>query len=325
MIIYDIKKQNDGKIVVGGTNAYVANSFSTSLYRLNSDGALDVNFLNISAATPVQDIHTIESQNDGKIVVGGNISYVVDNSTSLTESTGYIVRYNSDGTLDNTFYPGFNNIVYDIEKQDDGKLLVGGAFTTYSGTSVNRIARLNSNGTLDETFDIGVGFNGTVVKIKKLNDGKILVGGSFTTFNGISIGNNFYGVVKLNSDGTRDTTFSPIAQGVDSTIFDMDVQNDGKIIIVGSFGAVYIAGQEAKIVNGIFRLNSDGTFDETAQFGRGFSDGPRVVVVNNNEILVGGGFSNYQDFPVDGLVKLDRNGKILETFSDFKGSAAVPA
>jgi uncharacterized delta-60 repeat protein/uncharacterized repeat protein (TIGR02543 family) len=69
-----------------------------------------------------------------------------------------------------------------------GKILIGGAFTAYNGTARGRIARLNANGTLDTSFDPGTGANGWVYSIAVQADGKILIGGEFTAYNGTARG-----------------------------------------------------------------------------------------------------------------------------------------
>ncbi|WP_033316645.1 delta-60 repeat domain-containing protein, partial [Pontibacter roseus] len=79
---------------------------------------------------------------------------------------------------------GFSGSVITIVQLNDGKKLVGGTFTSYNGSSRNRIARLNADGTLDASFNPGTGFNGEVRSLSLQPDGKVLVGGSFTSFNG---------------------------------------------------------------------------------------------------------------------------------------------
>src|SRR5206468_1632456 len=66
----------------------------------------------------------------------------------------------------------------------DGKIIIGGDFTTYSGTTRNRIARINADGTLDASFNPGTGASGTVYSTAVQSDGKIIIEGSFTSYNG---------------------------------------------------------------------------------------------------------------------------------------------
>ena len=138
----------------------------------------------------------------------------------------------SDGTRDTTFDigAGFNNRVWHTSIQDDGKILAGGQFTSYQGVSANRIIRLNPDGTRDTTFDMGGGFNIRIFEILIQDDGKILVGGEFTTYQGVSAN----GIIRLNPDGTRDTTFD-MGGGFNNGIFEILIQDDGKILVGGRF------------------------------------------------------------------------------------------
>ena len=96
----------------------------------------------------------------------------------------------ADGTPDTTFSAnignGFNNEVSGVAVQSDGKIVVGGYFTTINGGTSNRIARLNADGTPDTTFstNIGSGFSNNVYGVAVQSDGKIVVGGGFTSING---------------------------------------------------------------------------------------------------------------------------------------------
>ena len=126
-------------------------------------------------------------QPDGKILVGGAFSAFSPNDGPSVTRNG-IARLNPDGTLDASFDPNANGNVNAIALQADGKILIGGFFTTLSpngGVAVmrNRIARLNPNGTLDATFDPNA--TGAVRSLAVQPDGKILVGGQFTGANSI--------------------------------------------------------------------------------------------------------------------------------------------
>ena len=203
------------KILVGGAGL---------LYRLKSDGSLDPAFTG-STNNRVNDIAV---QGDGKIIIGGNFSKV-----DGTDRAG-IARLNSTGSLDTSFDPGTGtgaNAVKSISLDPDGRVLIGGTFTTFDGTSRNKVARLNSNGSLDAAFNPGTGFPGSSDSVQTIlaqTDGKILVGGYFTSYNGSSL--NYIG--RLNYDGSSDTTFSASLDGRVQTLI---LTLDGKMILGGDF------------------------------------------------------------------------------------------
>jgi hypothetical protein len=118
------------------------------------------------------------------------------------------------GTLDLTFNPGdlgfrhgdgFQNTVFAVVEQPDGKVLVGGDFTTYSDLTVGRLIRLNADGTPDAGFNIGSGASGRVWSITLLQDGRILLAGSFQSINGVPRNR----VAMLLPDGSLDASFDP--------------------------------------------------------------------------------------------------------------------
>ena len=122
------------------------------------------------------------------------------------------------------FNPNANGDVRAIAVQADGKILVGGNFTTIGGQARNYIARLNADGTADATFNPNA--NSDVYSLAVQADGKILVGGGFTTIGGQA--RNY--IARLNADGTADATFNPNAN---SDVFSLAVQADGKILVGG--------------------------------------------------------------------------------------------
>jgi uncharacterized delta-60 repeat protein len=261
-------------------------------------------------------------QSDGKIIIGGSFSQW--NGTNV----GYIVRLNSDGTLDTTFNTntgtGANTFfVYAIAVQSDGKILVGGQFTAWNGTSVNRIVRLNSDGTRDTTFttNTGTGANNTVYSIAIQSDGKIVVCGSFTTWNGTTVGR----IVRLNSDGTRDTTFTTNnGTGANNAIISMIIQPDGKILLGG--GGSSFTSWNGTSVGGIVRLNSDGTRDTAFNTNTGTGANAFVyvrAVQSDGKILIGGGVTNWNGTTVGRIVRLNSNGTRDTTFTTNTGTGAV--
>src|SRR5438105_4143434 len=100
---------------------------------------------------------------------------------------------------------GANNSIHTTAIQLDGKIIIGGNFSNYNGRGRNSIARLNADGTLDGTFNPGTGANAGVQTTAVQSDGKIIIGGYFSNYNGI--GRN--GIARLNADGSLDATFNP--------------------------------------------------------------------------------------------------------------------
>ena len=130
--------------------------------------------------------------------------------------------------------------------QPDGKIVIGGGFTTVNGASRYRIARLNSNGTLDTTFQNGMAGADSYVGCVAVDPaGKVLVGGQFSSMNSVGRTN----VARLNSDGSLDTNF---LANTDSFLELMVVQPDSRVIIEGS----YITSVDGRSRNRLARLQS---------------------------------------------------------------------
>ncbi|MFM1768766.1 MAG: hypothetical protein RJA22_1295 [Verrucomicrobiota bacterium] len=178
--IFALALQPDGKVLVGGEFSTFNNQPVAKLARLNPDGSLDPSFNATSA--PNGSVRTIVVQPDGAILIGGAFTSVG------TVSRPHVARFLSDGTLDAGFDPGpgANSIVYSAVLQPDGKILLGGEFTTFGGLLNNRIARLRPDGTLDTTINFGTGANLFIASVALQNDGAILIGGGFTTVNGVA-------------------------------------------------------------------------------------------------------------------------------------------
>ncbi len=237
-------------------------------------------------------------QSDGKIICVGSFSSY--NGTAANR----VIRLNTDGTIDGTFVygNGFNTTAHSVIVQPDGNILVGGAFTSYDGTGANRIIRLDTVGTIDGTFVYGTGLNGIASSLAIQSDGKILVGGNFTTYNGTAANR----IIRLNTDGTVDGTFvygTGLTGGV-TEVLAITIQSDGKILIGGTF-----TDYNGTSANNIIRLNSDGTIDGTFIYGTGFNNEVRdISVQSNGKIICLGNFTSYQGTTYNRIVRLDPNG-----------------
>jgi uncharacterized delta-60 repeat protein len=172
--------------------------------------------------------------------------------------------------------------------QSDGRILIGGSFTTVGGVTRKRVARLNSDGSLDTSFNLNadLNLNGAVYAMAVQSDGKILIGGDFTMV-GSTTRNR---IARLNSDGSLDSTFNSLNNVIDidasnNNVRVVAVQSDGKIIIGGDF--LKVGGQTR---NRIARLNSDGSLD-TAFNPDANSAVFAAVVQSDGKVIIGGNFS----------------------------------
>lgn len=253
------------------------------------------------------DPEIIKQQADGKILFGGYYT------TYQGVSANRIVRLNTDFSIDDTFVygTGFNAEVNSIAIQSDGKILVGGNFTSYNGTARNRIIRLNSDGSVDTSFVIGTGFDASVWVMTIQPDGKILVGGDFTTYSGSSRSK----IVRLNTNGSIDTTLASPGT-INNTIFDIGIQTDNKIIITGFF--TQISGVTN---NRIARLSSTGVIDNTFVTG-GLNGGGYVVVCQaDGKIVVGGDFTQVSGTSSNRIVRFLSGGTRDTSFNIGTGFA----
>ena len=282
--------QADGKILVGGNFTTLGGGGTGTtarnyIGRLNPDGSLDTSF-NPGANDWVL---ALAVQADGKILVSGLFTTLGGGGTGTT-TRNHIGRLNADGSLDTSFDPGANGSVFALAVQADGKILVGGGFTTLGGggtgtTTRNRIGRLNPDGTLDTSFDPGA--SSGVYALAVQADGKILVGGDFTTLGGGGTGTTTRNRIgRLNPDGSLDTSFNP---GANDAVNALAVQADGKILVGGNFTTLGGGGIGTTTRNKIGRLNPDGTLDTS--FDPGANDNVNALAVQaDGRILVGGQF-----------------------------------
>lgn len=295
-----IALQSDGKILIGGSS----NSSPYGYFRrLNTDGSIDMTFPpNLISNGFYGMVKSIVIQTDGKILVGGYFDYYDSGIANR------ILRLNDDGSIDSTFNPGqgFNNGVRTIALQTDGKILVGGEFSSFDGTTSNRIVRLNDNGTLDNTFNTGSGADFSINDILLLSDNKVMVVGSFSTFNGSQLRK----IVRLENNGTIDNTFiNDLNNSIGSEIYDIAIEADGHLIVSGDFqlsGSIPVCD--------IARLNSDGSLNNSLSACGNNIDGAiyHTTVLNDQKLLISGWYIHF-------ILRLHPNGSIDGTFNPVFG------
>ena len=314
---FKVAVQSDGKIVAVGS----ANTTAFLVARFNSDGSLDPAFGNSgSVETTFGDLtaeaRAIVVQADGKIIVVG-----VSGAGSYSELNDFaLARYNSDGTLDQSFgsggtvkthFQGTGNTgstATSAALQTDGKLVVGGYFKKNDRTPHQfAVARYNSNGTLDSAFGqagkattrMGLG-DAFSFGIAIQSSGRIVLTGYST-----STQDHDFSLIGYTTNGTVDPTFgtggfvtTDFSGATDDIAYAMALQTDGKLVVAGRTGE-YPENDFA-----VARYSSDGQLDQTfGVAGKVVSDFSSidqaygVALDSNGKIVVAGiTFANGADF-----------------------------
>ena len=317
--VYDVLVQSDGSVLIGGGFTSYDGTGRNDVARLNADGSIDTAF---EVAIPLGggEVFSLAVQSDEKILIGGSFS-IFDGSTFVN---GF-ERLNSDGTIDAAFLPGTGTNasggeIYKIAIQPDGKIMVGGSFTSIDGTPRQSLARLNEDGTLDTGFEpFGIShtsgmYVADVRAIALQSDGKILIGGNFTAVNGVARN----GIARLNDDGTLDAGFDPGSGanlwtetvGPDTYTYALpvraiEIDEVGKIMVGGSFQS-FNGGAPQSLV----RLTVDGSVDSTFVYEVSLVSVYDLAVQSNGSIVAGG--ASY-------LVRLLPDGAQDDTFDIGQG------
>ena len=261
-------------------------------------------------------VHCLAPQPDGKILVGGFF-----NSLGGQSRTN-IGRLNANGTLDTSFNPGANNSAYlygtvnALLLQQDGKILVGGCFSMLAGQSRTNLARLNRDGKLDSSFNPPAGDSvllGSVSSLVLQPDGKILVGGGFSYPGNTNI-------VRLNPDGTLDTSFMSGRYGAIPGVLSMALQSDGKVLVGGYY--TYDWGVRGDF-GYLIRLNPDGEPDANfnlsvnlnQKFPEQLSHVETLAVQPDQKILVGGVFHSLGHQNCTNIARLNDDGTVDMSFN----------
>lgn len=301
-----IVQQADGKIV-----AIASNGDDIRVMRFNANGSWDTSFSSDGHASfdwgrSAAEVGRVLVQNDGKILIAGDVykpQIGGRNGSSWYRDDWVVMRLHSNGNLDTSFgnsgYWVHNSgsydydRVYDMALQDDGKIVVVGAFDASSYSRTNfAVARLNTNGSLDSSFssdgllEHNFGNYDYAYAVHLQDDGKILVGGERQ---------NDMAIVRFNSNGSLDTSFSRDGSlinnlGNTDEIYDIKTQADGKILVLGKTNAnSHTTGYYAYTV---LRYHSDGSLDTSFAnngiFTHNFHAGNKHAYAQAMEILGNG-------------------------------------
>jgi uncharacterized delta-60 repeat protein/uncharacterized repeat protein (TIGR02543 family) len=261
-------------------------------------------------------VQTVKGDSAGRVVVGGLFDTLNGGPAKK------LIRLNADGTVDAAFRTalgdGFNSQVSVVAVDLADRVIAGGTFTTVNGTTSTRLARINSDGTVDAAFSaaLGTGFNGEVTAVVTDGIGRVVVGGSFTTFNGVTVNR----IARLNADGTLDTGFrTALGTGFDNSVNDIAIMATGRILVAGAYTKL-----NNTPVNTLVLLESNGALATgfSDALGTGFNSSVDSIAVDGSgRILAGGGwFSSVNGVPANRLARLNSDGTVDQTFSSALGS-----
>ncbi|HEX8370637.1 MAG TPA: FG-GAP-like repeat-containing protein [Pyrinomonadaceae bacterium] len=324
----DLAIAPDGRIVLGGYTFNDAQSFAAM--RVNVNGTLDTGFngtgIVLTQVTNFNRGNNVLVQPDGKVLLSGE-RYFGDTNNDFT-----VLRYNPNGTLDNSFdgnglaAPNINGFsdehCYDMALQPDGKIVMVG--TTAPTTDINQnlptdlaVMRFNADGSLDTTFSgsgiLVIRFNGVSESANAVvvqPDGKILIGGFLNNFV-----KNDYLLIRLESNGMFDSTFGnsglvfTSVSGSDNSISSLALQPDGKILAGGS--GYVVRYHETGTPDGAFGTNGITAAPHSVN---------KILLSNGGKILVGGSLNSGV-----AVSRLNPNGTIDTSFNNTGTATATAA
>ncbi len=335
---YAMVIQQDGKIVVVGSSNNNGEGSTFAAARYDTNGVLDNTFgTNGMVRTEINgygnnDVaYSVELQSDGKIIAAGS-----------TNGDFAVVRYNTNGTFDNTFgkngivkisiqgSDGISDFCRSVAIQDDGKIVLGGSsYAFLGGDNVFTIARINNNGSLDSSFGgtgtirIPHGYaEGRSVVIQSNN--KIIISG--ISLNTSILGNQFV-AYRYNEDGTIDSTFGANGivikklydgAGYDDICLASSLQSDGKLILAGKsknssgYNFAAIRFDTTGTVDSSF--GTYGTFTFNINNGDGSDDEINSLAIQPDGKIIMAGFSINNSISAIAVSRINYNGTLDNNF-----------
>jgi uncharacterized delta-60 repeat protein/uncharacterized repeat protein (TIGR01451 family) len=259
------------------------------------------------------DVNAVAIQPNGEAVIAGDFNGF--NSTPIN----YIARLQTNGLMDDSLTGlgrGPNNFINSLLIDTNGRMIIGGNFTSINGTNAFYIARLNYDGSLDTSFTNGFGFNGDVYTLAFDANGNILVGGDFTSFDKTNCNH----IARLLPGGGMDTTFLPssgigLTNGTDQDVHAVAVDSLGNIILGGNFTRV-----NGTNWSHIARLLQNGSLDTSFNPSFGADGNVLALAVQpNNSIILGGAFQHFNLISRNSIARLTSSGALDPGFNPGTG------
>ncbi|MCU0429181.1 MAG: delta-60 repeat domain-containing protein [Cytophagaceae bacterium] len=314
--VLDIEVVEADSLLVAG---YFTSYNNTNVKYLMKIDAQDGTLSNSFSSHIDNAVFKMVCQMDGKIIVFGKFDYI--NSTYANK----FARLNPNGSIDPSFvttskpnFVGFS-FQYDLAIQPDGKILFANEETSYRYQTVNFFTRINADGSVDEGFQQSKGTDAYPRVIRKLPNGKYLLGGSFVSYNNTKT----IGIVRINQDASLDNTFVG-SNSLNDEVYDIELQSNNKIIVAGKF-----TGYGSTTAYRIARLHEDGNLDASFDSENNFLNNTvfDACLQSDGKIVVGGRFTAYYDqlnFPSgisrNRIARLNSNGTLDASFDPGTGA-----
>lgn len=299
----------DGDVYVGGIFSSYQGTARQNVIRLNSDGSVDPAFDSGVWLNDEVDIIAPFPDASGDLLVGGTYTSYL--------GYDYLVRLNSNGSVDPALPNGFDNYIRTLAFLPSGTAFyAGGDFSNFGGTTGAGVMRLSTSGVVDTTFVSPLDPGSSVTKILPTSDGsgKIYVAGA------LNIGPMLYHLVKLNADGTLDASFQKgddLGPAPGQTVDSLAEVGDGT-------SDVWVAGEFASYgnrgANSIARISSSGSPRSLAVHS-GFNGSSLTACLpkSSGQVYFSGGFDEYDGYSTPGLVRLNADGSVDSTFATGTG------
>jgi uncharacterized delta-60 repeat protein len=300
----------DGSVFIAGLFSQYDGAYCRSYAKLTTTGQRimayarpgGINYPVVTGSGP--ELLAMVVRADGRLLIAAQ-------NADAYNGTPVLVLFQTlpDGALDTTFNsPVINGLVHCMALQPDGRVVIGGSFTSCNGVPCGRIARIMPDGSLDPSFDPGEGADDIVHALALQADGKVVLGGAFNTVDGVV----HERLARLNADGVPDAAFQA---GAGDVVRSLAIQPDGHILVGGVFTTINGLAR-----NRIARLLPDGAIDPGFMTGTGASAMVRsFTLLPDGRILAIGEFLTYQAVSRPHIMRLWPDGAL-----DMDFDAVVP-
>jgi uncharacterized delta-60 repeat protein len=310
--VFAVAVQADRKVILGGEFGYFNWSIRNGITRLFPNGQVDPSFQVGNGIDGV--VKAIVLQSDGKILVGG----CFQSFNNLPRRS--LIRLNPDGSLDLSFNPGTAtpDTIFALAVQKNGRILIGGDFSSFSGIPSAGLIRLLPNGNWDNSFSVGTGFDGPVRAISIMRDSLVFIGGAFSEMNGNGLRR---GIVRLDLNGGYIPIHnSGIGLDANGTVYSIAIQKDRKVVLGGLFNA-YNGNPSTNLV----RISPSGEWDNGFIPGNAAQGPVYDLLIDSvkNTILAVGDFAGNKAIGRNSIVRIKSNGSKDGTSGSGKGAGGA--